>query len=169
MPIPKNKGELREAINIEFSKLFIEFESIPMDVVKENALEGHKKETLMSIHNLASYLLGWGKLVLTWIESSQKNLDIIFPHVDYNWNQLGDLALKFYKDFEKVDFIDLLKALEVNKIEILKVVEDLKESELYDMEFYKHYPLGRMIQLNTSSPYKNARLRIRKWKKAKGL
>jgi hypothetical protein len=25
--------------------------------------------------------------------------------------------------------------------------------------------LGRMIQLNTSSPFKNARLRIRKWKK----
>ncbi|MFQ1064874.1 ClbS/DfsB family four-helix bundle protein [Bordetella trematum] len=30
-------------------------------------------------------------------------------------------------------------------------------------------PQGRMIQFNTSSPYANARVRLRKWKKANGI
>ena len=43
------------------------------------------------------------------------------------------------------------------------------DASLYGEAWYGKYPLGRMIQLNTSSPYANARARLRKWKKASGL
>ncbi|MFY7861762.1 MAG: ClbS/DfsB family four-helix bundle protein [Chitinophagales bacterium] len=31
---------------------------------------------------------------------------------------------------------------------------------------YEKWPLGKMIQLNTSSPFQKATIRIQKWKKA---
>jgi len=37
------------------------------------------------------------------------------------------------------------------------------------MAWYDKWTFGKMIQLNTSSPFKNAKDRIRKWKKTKQL
>ena len=37
--------------------------------------------------------------------------------------------------------------------------------DLYEIPWYDKWPKGKMIQLNTSSPYKNARTRVRKWKR----
>lgn len=35
----------------------------------------------------------------------------------------------------------------------------------FDRAWYQKWTMGRMIQLNTSSPYDNARKRLRKWKR----
>lgn len=169
MAIPKSKEELIEAINSEYAKLNSELKSVPPHLVGKKNLEGHKKDTVMSIHNLVSYLVGWGQLVLSWIDDENNNIDIVFPHKDFGWNQLGELALKFYKDYESLPFKELIESFVQNKNALLSIINDLSSEELYNVAFYKHYPLGRMIQLNTSSPYKNARLRIRKWKKAESL
>jgi Protein of unknown function (DUF1706) len=44
----------------------------------------------------------------------------------------------------------------------------LKTDIFYKKYFYK-WTLGKMIQLNTGSPFQNAKDRIRKWKKINGL
>ncbi|MCG8400066.1 MAG: ClbS/DfsB family four-helix bundle protein, partial [Firmicutes bacterium] len=46
-------------------------------------------------------------------------------------------------------------------------IEKKDNIQLYGTPWYEKWTMGRMIQLNTSSPYKNARNRIRKWKKQK--
>ena len=169
MAIPKDKEELVKAIVDNYKKLTTELSSIPIYLTTKKELEGHSKNTLKCINDLLAYLIGWGQLVLKWHDNKSKGLEVDFPETGFNWNQLGLLAQKFYKDYEKEDFKILIEKLDITTNEILKLIDDKLNEELYEMPFYEKWPLGRMIQLNTSSPYKNAKDRIRKWKKKKGI
>jgi hypothetical protein len=169
MAIPKDKDELLKAITDNYKKLTSELVNIPIDQAEKKELDGHSKNTLMSLNNLIAYLVGWGQLVLKWNEKRNKGLNINFPETGFKWNELGLLAQKFYTDYEKDDFKTLLKKLEKTTNEILKLIESKTNGELYEIAWYDKWTLGRMIQLNTSSPFKNAKDRIRKWKKMKQL
>ena len=85
-------------------------------------LEGHSKSTLMSINDLVAYLVGWGQLVLKWNDKKSKGLAVDFPETGFKWNELGLLAQKFYKDFEKDDFKTLNTKLDKTTTEILKLI-----------------------------------------------
>ncbi|MEV9498688.1 ClbS/DfsB family four-helix bundle protein [Aliarcobacter butzleri] len=161
MAVPVNKEELILAINTNYVKLKKELENIPIELT----LEGHSKGTLMSINNLLSYLLGWQELVLKWNVKKQNKEEVDFPETGYKWNQLGKLAQKFYDDYKNDDFNTLLFKLDKKVEEILKLIENKSNKELYEVSWYEKWTLGRMIQFNTSSPYANAKARIRKWKK----
>ncbi|MFM8685650.1 MAG: ClbS/DfsB family four-helix bundle protein, partial [Bacteroidota bacterium] len=58
MAIPKDKEELVKAIVDNYKKLTIELSSIPTYLTTNKELEGHSKNTLMSINNLVAYLVG---------------------------------------------------------------------------------------------------------------
>lgn len=165
MPIPQNKEELIKAITDNYTKLKTEFISIPENKASIKDLEGHAKDTNMSVKNLLSYLIGWGQLVLKWEAKKSKGLQVDFPETGYKWNELGLLAQKFYKDYEKNSFSELQAELKKTTNAILKLIESKSNQELYGVDWYEKYTLGRMIQLNTSSPLNNAGNRIRKWRK----
>lgn len=165
MAVPVNKEELILAINTNYKKLKKELENIPIELTTLKDLEGHSKGTLMSINNLLSYLLGWQELVLKWNIKKQNKEEVDFPETGYKWNQLGKLAQKFYEDYKNDDFNTLLFKLDKKVEEILKLIENKSNKELYEVSWYEKWTLGRMIQFNTSSPYANAKARIRKWKK----
>ena len=169
MAVPTNKEELQKAITENFSKLIKELSTIPYEMTTTQELDGHSKNTLMSINNLVAYLVGWGQLVLKWNDKKSKGLEVDFPETGFKWNELGLLAQKFYKDYEKDDFKTLNEKLDKTTNEILKLIESKTNGELYEMAWYDKWTLGKMIQLNTSSPFKNAKDRIRKWKKIKQL
>lgn len=165
MAIPGNKKDLIAAIQENYLKLKAELDSIPPERAMPKALEGHAQNTLMSVHNLVAYLLGWGELVLKWNELKDKGLAVDFPETGFKWNELGQLAQKFYADYAEEDFDTLLQKLDLTVHKLLQLTESKTDQELYGIAWYEKYPLGRMIQLNTASPYQNARNRIRKWKK----
>jgi hypothetical protein len=169
MAIPKDKDELTKAITDNYKKLTVELSNIPIDLTKIKDLDGHSKNTLMSINDLIAYLVGWGQLVLKWNYRKEKGLHVDFPETDFKWNELGQLAQKFYKDYEKDDFKTLNEKLDKTTNEILKLIESKTNIELYELAWYDKWTFGKMIQLNTSSPFKNAKDRIRKWKKMKQL
>lgn len=169
MAVPTNKKELITAIETNYSKLKKEILTIPIEKLEEQSLEGHSKGTQMSISNLKAYLIGWGKLVLKWVEHKDKNEPVDFPETGYKWNELGKLAQKFYKDYETLNYPDLQEKLDKTVNDILKVIELKSNAELYEMLWYDKWTLGRMIQFNTASPYTNARGRIRKWKKENNI
>ncbi len=169
MAIPKDKDELQKAIIDNYKKLKTELLSIPTDLTTIKELEGHSKNTLMSIDNLVAYLVGWGQLVLKWNDRKEKGLQVDFPETGFKWNELGQIAQKFYKDYEKDDFKTLNEKLDKTTNEILKLIERKTNIELYELAWYDKWTFGKMIQLNTSSPFKNAKDRIRKWKKTKQL
>ena len=167
MAIPDSKQELIKAITDNFQKLLAELSNIPPDLTNKKELEGHAKNTLMSVKDSVAYLLGWGQLVLKWNDLISKGISPEFPETDYKWNELGLLAQKFYKDYEKDSYKTLLSKFENTVEEILKLIESKTNKELYGIPWYNQYTLGRMIQLNSSSPYKNTKDRIRKWKKGR--
>jgi hypothetical protein len=169
MAIPKDKDELLKAIIDNYKKLTIELSTIPPGHTDKKELDGHSKNTLMSINDLVAYLIGWGQLVLKWNDRKNKGLEVDFPETGFKWNELGQLAQKFYKDCEKDDFKTLNEKLDQTTNEILKLIESKTNTELYGTTWYDKWTLGKMIQLNTSSPFKNAKDRIRKWKKMKQL
>jgi hypothetical protein len=169
MAIPKNKDELLKAIVDNYKKLTTELANIPIALTENKELDGHSKNTLMSINNLVAYLVGWGQLVLAWNDKKSKGMEVDFPETGFKWNELGLLAQKFYKDYEKDDFKTLNEKLDKTTNEILKLIESKTNKELYETAWYDKWTFGKMIQLNTSSPFKNAKDRIRKWKKIKQL
>lgn len=165
MAIPTNKDELLKAIETNYEKLRNELETIPEELSEAKELEGHSKGTLMNVHNLVAYLVGWGQLVLKWNRKKENSEAVDFPETGYKWNELGKLAQKFYGDYQHCDFKSLTQELDNTVKEILKLIESKSNHELYEVSWYEKWTLGRMIQFNTASPYTNARARIRKWKK----
>ena len=165
MAIPANKEELIAAITINYKKLRIELERTDRRNTRVPAMAGHARGTTMSVNNLVSYLIGWGQLVLKWNRKRGNNEHIHFPEDGYKWNELGKLAQKFYDDFDDKEFDDLLSLLDKTVNDVLMLVEQKTNHELYQTDWHDQWPLGRLIQFNTSSPYQNALARVRKWKK----
>lgn len=167
MAVPANKTELIKAISENYRKLKKELMTIPLEIVYEKSLDGHAQFTKMSVHNLASYLLGWGKIVVKWIETKDDINKIEFPETGFKWNQLGALAQKFYEDFSDNTYEDVIDQLDNIQKRIVQEIDKMTSEELYGNEWYGKWTLGRMIQFNTASPYTNAKGRVSKWKKTK--
>ncbi|WP_049399670.1 MULTISPECIES: ClbS/DfsB family four-helix bundle protein [Stenotrophomonas] len=169
MAVPQNKQELLDAICTTYLKLAADLASVPPERAHEMTLEGHAQGTQMSVSDLVAYLIGWNLLVLKWSEGKAKGLPVDFPEAGYKWNELGRLADKFYVDHAGIAYADLLRQFADVQGLIVALVERGTDASLYGTLWYEKYTQGRMIQLNTSSPYVNARGRLRKWKKANGI
>ena len=167
--VPKNKDELVQEITSAYEKLKVEFENIPKNLSTEKTMEGQVKDTKMSVCNLLAYLVGWGNLVLKWDKVYQSGKMPDLPDTGFKMNEMGRLAEKFYQDYADDNFVSLVKKYNEVVTKIFDLIDSKSNKELYETPWYKKYPFGRMIQFNTSSPYKNARARIRKWKKEKGI
>ena len=126
-------------------------------------MEGHTKDTIMSVNNLVSYLIGWNELVLKWLDQDAKGKDIEFPEVGYKWNELGALARKFYEDYSAYSFEENRNRFAAVKDQLVSETSKRTDEELYGSPWHGKWSKGRMIQFNSSSPYENAKGRIRKW------
>lgn len=166
MAVPANKQELLAAIETSYARLALDLISVSPEQAGLRTMEGHAKGTLMSVHDLVAYLVGWNELVLKWCERRDQGLAVDFPETGFKWNELGKLAAKFYRDYEDVPFSELLVRFETAKNALVALITERTDAELYGVQWYEKYTLGRMIQFNTSSPYANARGRLRKWLKA---
>lgn len=167
MAVPDCKEALLADINKNYRALKIELEGVSPEEVSLKELEGHAKGTLMSTHNLISYLIGWGELVLKWWDLRSANMPCDFPETGFKWNELGRLAQKFYVDYQDLEYQDLLLRLDHTVGKIIQFIEDQDDAVLYHEPFLDKWTIGRLIQFNSASPYKNARARLKKWKRLK--
>jgi hypothetical protein len=165
MAVPTNKKELIAEITSAYQKLRTDFENIPESLTQVKNLEGHAKNTKMSICDLVSYLIGWGELVLKWHKIRDQGSEPDFPETGYKWNELGKLAQKFYADYKSYNYKDLLKKCDKTVWDLFKLIKSKTTKQLYAAPWYTKWTMGRMIQFNTSSPYKNAHARINKWRR----
>lgn len=166
MAVPINKEELLKAIHLSFDRLVKDLDAVPLSAVHDRSLEGHAKGTQMSVADLVAYLVGWNELVLKWLDRDAAGEPVDFPETGFKWNELGRLAQKFYRDYEGIPFPQLIERLTEAKDRIVAAIETNSNEELYGRPWYGKWTKGRMIQFNTSSPYDNARARLRKWLKA---
>lgn len=169
MSIPKNKIELITQICFELERLQTELKGIPLEQFRVKQMDAHQKGGKMCLHDLLAYLLGWSSLVITWKKNEANNDFQEFPATGYKWNELGKLANKFYADFTDLDSETLIKKYIFSIQTIVAFLNKESNQKLYECNWYKNYTMGRMVQLNTVSPIKNAILRIRKFKKQQGL
>lgn len=163
MAVPANKAELLHAVVDGYDKLARELVRVPLDLARTQTMPGHAAGTMMSPADLVAYLVGWNELVLSWHEDRAIGIEPAFPAEGFAWNQLGDLAAKFYTDYQDLPWPELLARFETAKNGILDLIHGLSDEELYGDPWYGKHTAGRMIQFNTSSPYANARRRIRAW------
>ncbi|WP_410013622.1 ClbS/DfsB family four-helix bundle protein [Sodalis sp. C49] len=169
MGVPQTKSELLLAIDKNYNKLSGYLASIPPELASEASMEGHAKGSVMSVCNLVAYLVGWNRLVIKWITRDEAGQPVDFPEKGYQWNQLGLLAQKFYHDYGDVDLDSLKNQLQEAKNEIVESINKRSDDDLYGKAWYGKWTMGRMISLNTSSPYANACGRLRKWAKENNL
>ena len=168
MAIPNSKQELLEAMTTTYAKLAQELARVPPALAREPVLEGQVKGTRMSVCDLLAYLVGWNELVLHWhaqLRDGKRIEDIAFPAEGFTWNALGKLAQRFYADYAELSMADLQQRLALAKDQLLALIDAHDDAQLYGRPWYTHYTMGRMIQFNTASPYANARLRLRAWRK----
>ncbi len=163
--IPKNKEELYQAIKLAFDKILEDYLSIPEEYSRKNGIEGNVKGTEISVGDTVAYLIGWGRLVLKWHKLKLEGHKVDFPETGYKWNELGKLAQDFQSQFRSLSYNDLILEFKVTTSEILSLVESLDNHSLYGDNWYGKYTFGKMIQFNTSSPMKNMRTKVRKFKK----
>lgn len=166
MAVPASKDALLTAIDTEFGKVIRDFRAVPPAQAMDRTLEGHAKDTRMSVADLAAYLIGWNELVLNWLDRDAAGQPIDFPATGFRWNELGRLARKFYSDSQELSYPERLDRLIAAKTRIVALVEARDNDTLYGRPWYGKWTMGRMIQLNTASPYANARGRLRKWRTA---
>ena len=167
--IPKNKEELLCAIRLAYGKLSTDYETIPEDLAREKGIEGNIKGTTVSVCDTLAYLLGWGKLILKWHDLKIKGEPVDFPETGFKWNELGALAQSFHPQYQDWSFKKLLCAFDATLFEILALIESIDNQSLYEVCWYEKWTFGRMIQFNTSSPMKNMRTKVRKFKRLKGI
>ncbi|WP_116131719.1 ClbS/DfsB family four-helix bundle protein [Tropicimonas sp. IMCC34043] len=168
MSVPASKAELLDAISKTFGKLMPDLARVPPEHARTASLEGHAAGTLMSPADLVAYLLGWNELVLKWLDRDDRGEVVEFPETGFKWNQLGLLAQKFYSDYQHLEWKHLLTRLAAANARLVETISSRPDDELYGRPWHGKWTKGRMIQFNTSSPYANARARIRKWLKAYG-
>lgn len=163
--VPQSKHELLQEIDTHYQRLMDDVARVNPDKADECSLEGHAKGTMMSVNDLLAYLIGWGELVLKWHRLKDAGEAVDFPEIGYKWNQLGLLAQKFYADYDGLDFVARQQRLDDTVSKLVALINSKSDDQLYHQPWYNDWTMGRMIQFNTSSPYKNARTRLRQWLK----
>lgn len=163
MGVPQSKAELVRAVTIGYDRLADDLAHVPEDAARERTMPGHARGTRMSPADLVAYLIGWNELVLSWHEQRAAGVEPAFPAEGYRWNQLGELAGSFYSQGADLSWGELLGRFDRAEKAILALIDGLDDDALYGAPWYGTHTAGRMIQLNTSSPYANARTRLRRW------
>lgn len=163
MAVPATKDDLLTAIERTFTQLDKDLDRVPAAATRGPVLEGHVKGSTMSPADLVAYLIGWNQQVLTWHRRRAEGLPDEFPAPDINWNELGLLAQRYYAEHETDTWESLRTQLVEAKNQIITLIKGYSNDELYGEPWYGKWTMGRMISFNTSSPYSNARGRIRAW------
>ncbi|ROR72346.1 ClbS/DfsB family four-helix bundle protein [Bogoriella caseilytica] len=163
MAVPATKDELLTAIEKTFAQLDHDLDRVPPAAAREPVLEGQVKDTMMSPADLLAYLIGWNRQVLIWHQRRAGGLPDELPAPGLAWNELGLLAQRFYGDHADDGWEELRLQFREAKDDVVALVEGYSDDELYGAPWYGKWTMGRMISFNTSSPYANARRRLRAW------
>lgn len=163
MAIPATKAELLAALSTEYAKLMAESADIPQHLERDTSLEGN-----VSVADIIAYQVGWGHLLINWYKTGKNGALPVTPAEGFKWNQLGLLAAHFYATYKDRSLHQLQEDLRLVVKEVEAIINENSQEQLYSLNVYNwtgKWPLGRWINVNTSSPYKSATAKIRKWKK----
>ena len=163
LAVPQSKAELLYAVEDGYGKLARDLVRVPETRAREMSLPGHKAETMMSPADLVAYLIGWNETVLSWHELRSRGIEPEFPAPGLTWNQLGDLAQRFYRDYADLSWPELLERFEQAKSGIVSLITGLSRRGTVWRALVRQVHGRQDDPVQHSSPYANARRRIRAW------
>lgn len=115
-------------------------------------------------------------LILSWEQDNHEEKEVETPAPGYKWNQLGDLYQSFYIQYSEVTLQELIIKFEDNVNKITQLVENYNDKELFEpggrqwaTTTPSSWPIWKWIHINTVTPFKSFRTKIRKWKKVKEI
>jgi hypothetical protein len=163
MPIATTKEELLTAMESEYRLLKKCLEGLGAN---EWEVSGVCHE--WSVKDVVAHLVEWKQMFLGWYEEGLKGGNPPTPAADLKWSQLPALNDRIYRKWKTVRAEVVLAEFESTYEIMLELARKLPEEELFRKGLYpwmRAWPLARWIAANTSSHYRWARTRIRKWEK----
>ncbi|MCA9766388.1 MAG: ClbS/DfsB family four-helix bundle protein [Carnobacterium sp.] len=167
MPNYENKKELILEIE-KTANLFInEFKDLN-DKDRDLLVEGIDRTPSQMI----AYQLGWLNLLMTWDKDELKGKDVVTPALSYKWNELGGLYQSFYTEYKNLSLSELKNEYMNTVKNFIKWVNSFTEKELFEQDVRRwasstptKWPIWKWVHINSVSPFKSFRTKIRKWKK----
>jgi hypothetical protein len=163
MPIPKTKQELLDAMESEFELLKKSFEGLSEKQMTTGVVCGR-----WSTKDVLSHLIEWKKMFLGWYKAGLRGENPKTPADDLKWNQTRELNERIYQKWKNEPLDLVLAELDGRYKEMLRLARKLSDKDLSTKNLYpwmRVWPLSRWIAANTSSHYRWARTRIRKFAK----
>ena len=160
---PQTKEDLLIAANENYEKLNGLIEKMsdkelttPFDFSKdEKKKEAHWKRD-KNLRDVLIHLYEWHQLILKWVHSNQNGEEKPFIPEPYNWRTYGDMNVEFWKKHQNTSLEDATKALQKSHKDVLKLVENFTNEELFSKKVYKWVggsTLGSYFVSATSSHY----------------
>ena len=160
---PQTKEDLLIAANENYEKLNGLIEKMsdkelttPFDFSKdEKKKEAHWKRD-KNLRDVLIHLYEWHQLILKWVHSNQNGEEKSFIPKPYNWRTYGDMNVEFWKKHQNTSLEDATKALQKSHKDVLKLVENFTNEELFSKKVYKWVggsTLGSYFVSATSSHY----------------
>lgn len=142
-------------------------------------LEEQDKDLLLadvdrSPAQMIAYQLGWMSLIQQWEQDELSGKEVVTPHPDYKWNQLGPLYQTFYDSYRDWTLTELIREFQTQVERMIDLTLSYRETEFQQAGSRKwasstpsNWPIWKWLHMNTVAPFKNFRTKIRKWKKIK--
>ncbi len=161
MPIAKTKKELLEAIETEYRLLKKCIEGLSAE---ERELPGVCHE--WSAKDVMAHLVEWKKMFLGWYEEGLQGKNPCTPAEDLKWTQTPALNDRIYRKWKNEKYEVILAEFDSAYARMLELTRSISQEKLFKKQLYpwlRVWPLSRWIAAQTSSHYRWARTRIRRW------
>lgn len=121
---------------------------------------------------MIAYQLGWLNLLMGWDKDELNGKDVITPAPGYKWNELGGLYQSFYTEYKNLSLSELKNEYNDTVKKFVKWVDSFTGKELFEQDVRRwasstpsNWAIWKWIHINSVSPFKSFRTKIRKWKK----
>lgn len=165
MPRPTSKKGLLVAIDKERGALEALLETLTPEQMVEPGVVGE-----WSAKDVLAHLIEWEQMCLGWYRAGLRGEIPALPAPGYKWNQTPELNQMIYEKHRDRALDDVLAQFHASHQEILGVIQELSNEELFTTGRYawtKKNAMGTYFVSATSSHYLWARKEIRKGLKAR--
>jgi hypothetical protein len=175
MPRPKNKKELIEAANVNFSKLceiidslsVIELE-VEFDFTGDDKKKGAHWKRDKNLRDILIHLYEWHQLLLKWVKSNLEGNKSNFLPEPYNWKTYGEMNQKFWEKHQNTKLETAKDMFHNSHNNVLNIVDSFSNEELFTKQLFDWTgttTLGSYCVSATSSHYDWAIKKLKAHKK----
>ncbi|MBL8176196.1 MAG: ClbS/DfsB family four-helix bundle protein [Bryobacterales bacterium] len=165
MPIARTKAELIQAMEAEHKCLTDALAALTGADFQRPGACHH-----WSCKDILAHLTAWKQMFLAWYAAGLRGENPRTPAADLNWTQTPALNARIYEQWKDVPLDAVRREFDDAYAQLLALARQLPESHLFRKQLYpwmRTWPLARWIAANTSSHYRWARVRIKRWAKTK--